>query len=134
MMMLLIHIDLKDRGREHEVVNFLIEDGHANVRQACEIISNTRQTKHSFLKLGNYGCGGKLNNPILQAADLLAYGTCQYVSTGRSLMYQRVARNAQARQFLRLECTSEIIEKIKSEINASFERRHELHLREHLQK
>jgi len=130
MMMLLIYIDLKERKREHEVVNFLIEDGN-HVGQAYEIISKVPHTKEAFLNLGTLTRGGKLNNPILQAADLLAYGCCQYVSTGQSRVYmQLVARHAQ--QFPRLECSEKIIEMIQRDINANFERRRELRLRERI--
>jgi hypothetical protein len=128
MLMLLIYFDLEARKREHEVVNFLLEDGHANVVQAEEIIRGAGHTKAPFLNVGSCGRGGKLNNPILQSADLLAYGNCQYVSTGDSQIYrQLVGRTSD--QFFRFACDKSLIEQIKRDINDTFERRRELRLK-----
>src|SRR6202021_3460659 len=73
MLMLLVYMHLSERGKEDQVVNFLIEDGHSNIGQAMEIIGKSVHSKNTFIRLGSLEKGGKLNNPILQAADLLAY-------------------------------------------------------------
>jgi hypothetical protein len=128
MLMLLIYQDLEDRKRTHEIVNFLLEDGHPNANQALDIISGVGNTKRPFLNLGTFGRGGKLNNPSLQAADLLAYGNCQFVSNGDSRIYRQLVGRTEKR-FFRLECNRDLVDLIKQEINSNFDRRRELRLK-----
>jgi hypothetical protein len=125
MLFLRIHLQLKSWKAEHETVNILIEDGHANVRQACEIISKDKTVEGPLFKLGTYGCGPKTNNPILQAADLLAYSRCQSLAVGNSKMHSQLI-NAGAVKFLDLDCDAELIKVMERDMSAELVRRRQL--------
>jgi Protein of unknown function (DUF3800) len=126
MLMILISIDLQKRNRLHESVNILIEEG-PHVRQACEIIGKAKGNKNAFIRVATYGCGGKKDNPILQAADLLAYGCCEYLSTGKSRMYTNLA-GPEPQRFPCLPFNAELIEMLKRDISANIELRSKLRL------
>jgi hypothetical protein len=127
MLMLQVYFDLEKRKREHEIVNFLLEDGHPNVSQGLDIARRAGQTKNPFLKVGTCGLRGKVNNPILQSADRLAYGACQFISTGDSRIYRQLVGRTNG-QFTRFACDRSLVETIKREIDSTFQRRRELRI------
>jgi hypothetical protein len=51
----------------------LIEGGHKNASQAIETLRSQIGDDKAFLRIKSCGIGGKVDNPILQAADMLAY-------------------------------------------------------------
>jgi len=122
MLWLSIHLYLKSRKAEHEVVNILIEDGHTNVRQAFEMISKAKGMTDPVFKLGTYECGPKQNNPILQAADLLAYSCCQRLSSGASRMYSQLT-SATPKKFTVLNCNTELIKVMERTLSEELVRR-----------
>ncbi len=126
MLMILIHLDLEDRKRAHEGVNILVEDG-PHVYQALEIIDKAKGNENAFIRVVTSGHGPKKDNPILQAADLLAYGSCQYLSTGESRIYSGLVRPKPER-FPWLHCNTELVEMVKRDINADIQRRRDLHI------
>jgi hypothetical protein len=131
LLFIMIHFHLRKRDALHEPVNVLIEDGHKNSRQIIEIIQNGKKKKGGFISIGTYGLGGKMGNPILQAADLLAYGSCQALATGGLLSQgdQRVLSPGDSKAFARLIADTPIpfivlpwspsvIEAIKKDVDA----------------
>jgi hypothetical protein len=131
LMFIMIHFYLRKRSALQEPVNILIEDGHKNSKQIIEIIQNGKRKKGGFIKIGAYGLGGKIGNPILQAADLLAYGSCQALATGglETQGDQRVLSQGDSKAFARLIADSPIpfivspwspsvIEAIKEDLDA----------------
>lgn len=133
MLILGIYRDLLQRKQLHETVNVLIEDGHKNLNQILEMLSKSMGQPDALIKLGNYGEGRKLGNPILQAADLLAYGSCQQFSSGKSAgirnseMFTKLASKDPAK-FPTVFCNEALIVSIKEGIDGSFARRRELRL------
>ena len=117
LLFILIHFDLRKRNRLHETVNLLIEDGHANSRQILEIVSKAQGRKDYWVNLGTYGLGGKVGNPVLQAADMLAYGSCQHHSKGESRIYKQLVYHAPI-PFATLPWNKSCIESIKKDIEA----------------
>lgn len=104
LMFIMIHFHLRKRGALHEPVNILIEDGHKNSNQIIEIIQKGKNKKGGFINIGSYGLAGKIGNPILQAADLLAYGSCQALATGGLVTHlsRRVLSQGDSKAFARL--------------------------------
>ena len=54
------------------------------------------------MKIGTYGLGRKKDNAILQAADLLAFGACEFHIKGESDFGARIAPFRYRRRFLEL--------------------------------
>lgn len=127
-LMMWIYADLKKRNRLHEDVNVLIEDG-SHVRQAHEIFTKAKDKGKMYFNLSSWGLGGK-NNPILQAADLLAYGCCQYVSNGDSVMYRQLANTGSPR-FMHLLCNADWIDSIKMGVEAEIQQKREFRIAKH---
>lgn len=134
MLILGIHRDLLHRKQLHETVNVLIEDGHKNLDQILEMLSKSIGKSDALIKIGNYGKGPKLGNPILQAADMLAYGSCQQFSSGKNVtirkseMFAKLASKDPSR-FPTVFCNEALIASIKEGIDGSFARRRELRLK-----
>jgi len=84
-LMLTILVELTRQKRANQPVNILIEDGHKNAQQAIGFIRAKKKRNSAMgIRLGSYGLGGKRDNPILQAADLLAFGVCEFHTKGNS--------------------------------------------------
>lgn len=124
MLFALIGTTLKDRQRGHEGANMLLEAGHANAEQACEIASKAIDSDDAFLRLITCAKGGKKDNPILQAADLFAYGLCQWLARGDSQMFRQLLRRSPER-FQWAELDNGVIEVVKSDIEAHLQRSRE---------
>ncbi|MGI0134574.1 MAG: DUF3800 domain-containing protein [Candidatus Micrarchaeaceae archaeon] len=120
-MMMLIHVDLKNRGRDHEYANILIEQG-THIHQALEIIDKSRNSGHGFVKVASVGHGPKAYNPILQAADLLAYAWGENLSTGKSRMLTDVAMKRPDR-FPCLPINDKLVKDLKQDIDADIKKR-----------
>jgi hypothetical protein len=132
-LVILIRLELEKeekegRCRKDEPVNVLIEDGHRNTRQAFEILSKGIGEDAGFLRMKSVGIGGKKDNPILQAADLIAYGCCQEMSRGVSKTLSKLV-GAKPEKFKLLRADAGTIELIKRDIHADFKRRRELRLK-----
>lgn len=93
MLLTLTRIHLVATRCIHEEINILIEDGHKNAQQAIDLVKRGREKPGTVLKIKSYGLGGKVGNPILQAADLTAYGLSQMLSTGASVMHDALYAN-----------------------------------------
>jgi len=135
MLIILVHFELKEseeKGRSHknELANVLIEGGHKNTQQAFEIISKAVGKvgdDSAFIRVKSVGVGGKKDNPILQAADLLAYGWCQRISMGKSQMLDKLAgAGAPPEKFKALDLSVELVEMLKRDIDAHAQRRNDL--------
>jgi hypothetical protein len=124
LLMIIASFDLVKRDRIHEYVNVLIECGHANTQQAYEILSKAVDKTDFWVRLKTCGLGGKVGNPILQAADLLAYGSCQQHSNPNeeSEMYKKLVYDSPV-PFITLPWNKSCIESITKDINGFIERR-----------
>jgi len=70
--------------------NVLIEDGHKHAAQAIQTLHDTKEAGMAFAvpsKILTIGVGSKLDHPILQAADMLAYSEWQKMSAGDLTIY-----------------------------------------------
>lgn len=90
LLLIVIHNDLQRQKRGHEIANILLEGG-PHVHQALEVIEKTKGSNFAFIRIAASGCGPKLNNPLLQAADILAYGWGEYLVSERSEMLDAIA-------------------------------------------
>jgi len=114
--MAMIFLELDWCGRLDQPVNVLIENGHANAKQAILLIDQ-KQKKHSpeGLQINTYGLGGKIGNPILQAADMLAYGVREYHTKGESYFAGGISRASQKGQLIELPWDKSSIDAVRQE-------------------
>jgi hypothetical protein len=80
-LMLYVHLVMASFGLGDEI-NVLIEDGHKNAGQALDILQRMKKARdlgHNRIPLRvlTAGLGSKIDNPILQAADMLGYSEWQ---------------------------------------------------------
>jgi hypothetical protein len=100
-LMVVILVELIRQRRQNQPINILIEDGHANSKQAIGFIERKKKLNNpKGLKVGSHGLGGKRDNPILQAADLLAFGICEFHTKGESDFASRIAPFKYRKRFI----------------------------------
>lgn len=71
-------------------VHILIEDGHKNSDQAAGILKDMQKANghpDALFNIMTVGTGCKKDSPLLQSADMLAYGEWQKLSNGRQEIY-----------------------------------------------
>jgi hypothetical protein len=124
-----MHLHLNETGKLSQVVNILIEDGHANANAAINHFRESKESESVVLNYGSYSLGGKIGNPILQAADLVAYGSCQIAGGMNSSILDELL-NMEKLPIVRIPC-NKFIEKIKPVVVEYFNR-HKLGLIERL--
>lgn len=114
MLMIMILRKLHLQGRHNQPVNILIEDGHKNAQQAIGFIQDKLKRGPKGLKIGSYGLGGKKDNPILQAADMLAFGLCEDRAKGYSEFAARLASIKMKGRFFELPWDRSSVEAVKT--------------------
>jgi hypothetical protein len=121
-MMIEVHRDLWARKRTHESANFLLEEG-PHIYQAMDLLENkNKDNPEAFVKINSVGKGSKQGNPILQAADLLAFGWGEYLKKKRSTMLSKIAAH-RPRRFPIITWRKDMIEELVNGINADLESR-----------
>lgn len=116
MLMVSILVELT-RQRRKQPINILIEDGHANAKQAIGFIEEKRsRDPRKGLTVASYALVGKTKDPILQAADLLAYGVCEFHTRGYSDFMCRLAPAKYRRRFLTLPLDRSTVDAAKTDI------------------
>jgi hypothetical protein len=96
----MILAELVKQGKANQPVNLLIEDGHANADQAMGFIKRKRELNaKKGLRVETYSKGGKKDNPFLQAADVLAFGVCEFHAKGHSDFAARLATPKYRKRF-----------------------------------
>jgi hypothetical protein len=100
----------------HQAINILIEDGHRNANQAIEQISIWGQKPGAVLKISSCGLGDKKSHPILQAADLIAYGWWQFKSGTDPRMFSALRVGAPRLPAMFLPWDKSSIEAIKGDV------------------
>jgi hypothetical protein len=110
---------LANTSSTHEDINILIEDGHRNSRQAIEQISDWKKKPGTILKVRSHGLGDKRNYPILQAADLAAYGWWQFRAGGDASIFSAVKRGAPRLKAMMLPWSNRSIEAINEGVNTN---------------
>jgi len=117
LLMTMILAELLRQKRHNQPVNVLIEDGHVNAEQVIGFIHDKKKLDSSKgLRIGTYGLGGKRDNPILQAADLLAFAACELANTGESDMFACLAAPKVRNRFLTLPWDKSSVEAAVSDI------------------
>jgi hypothetical protein len=114
-LMMCIFVELLKQKRENQPVNILIEDGHKNSQQAIGFIAEKKK-RTGGLTVGSYGLGGKKDNPILQAADMLAFGVCEFHSKGQSDFAARLTPPEAHKRVLELPWNKSSADAVKSDI------------------
>jgi hypothetical protein len=123
MLMMSILVKLTTDGKSTQPVNILIEEGHPNCGQAMGFIEHKKKlNSNKGLRVKTYGKGGKKDNPILQAADMLAFGVNEYHSKGESVFASRLASKKGKNRFFELKSDQSSIEAVTSDIRGNQER------------
>jgi hypothetical protein len=77
-------------------VNIIIEDGHKNAGGAVLLLNRWKEAPYlenlEGLKILSVGLGSKIDHPILQAADMLAYCKHQHLINGDRAIYDALHR------------------------------------------
>jgi hypothetical protein len=74
-----ISLHLPKIQRNKECFNVLLEEGHQNAAQTLEHLRRMKEiAAPRILNICDYGLGGKKQNPVLQAADMLAYSSYEH--------------------------------------------------------
>ena len=90
LLVVLIWIELKKRDSAHEKANIFIEDG-GHIKQALQLIEKTKGHQFAHVHVSTVSPVGKIANPIVQAADMIAYGWSQYLETRESAFLWHIA-------------------------------------------
>jgi hypothetical protein len=115
-LMVTIYMRLLHLKKANQPVNILIEDGHRNAQQAIGFIKEKKERGPGGLTVETYGLGGKKDNPILQAADMLAFGVCEAHTKGHSDFASRLAPPRLLGRFLELPWNKSAVEAVKEDI------------------
>lgn len=90
MLILAVYVHL-GRSNLRSDINILVEDGHRNSAQAVLLLNKWKTAppvKHlPNLRILTAGLGSKVDHPILQSADMLAYSKYQHVKNGDRVIY-----------------------------------------------
>jgi hypothetical protein len=114
-LMVSIYVRLLERHMENQPINILIEDGHKNAQQAMVFIAE-KNKRAGGMRVNSYGLGGKKNNPILQAADMLAFGVCEFHTKGSSDFAARLSRVKDRRYVYELPWDKTAVQAVKDDI------------------
>ena len=93
-LILMTYLLMKQRGIRTEF-NILIENGHRNAMQAVQILDRYKVPQPvpvPDFKILSVGLGSKVDHPILQAADMLAYCKHQQHTHGDTEIYKALHR------------------------------------------
>jgi hypothetical protein len=121
-LMIEIHRDLWQRKQTAEPVNILLERG-PHIYQAMTLLKENNQgNPEAFVKINSVGEGVKCGNPILQAADLLAYGWGEYLKNKHSIMLSKIAAH-RPKRFPIITWRKDMIEELVKGINEDIEHR-----------
>ena len=115
-LMVTIYMRLLKLGRANQPINILIEDGHKNAQQAIGFVKEKTERGPGGLTVEAYGLGGKKDNPILQAADLLAFGICEAHTKGHSDFASRLAPATLLGKFLELPWNKSAVQSVQGDI------------------
>ncbi len=112
---------LDELGRSQERINVVLEGGHRNVFQVLE------QLHRPGGNFASIGVAPKEDQPVLQAADLLAYSTSDHLfqsENGKSYLFERV--RATNKPVFLVHCIREYIQQFRAEVADYFQRRAEV--------
>lgn len=119
LLLTMTRLHLGNLGDTHQSINILIEDGHRNSKQAIELISKFKDRPGTILKVASHGLGEKKGHPILQAADLTAYGWWQYVTGGETSIFSELKTGAPRLMAMWLPWDRRSIEAVKEGVDAN---------------
>lgn len=113
-----LYVCLHRSNRAKEPINVLLERGHVNEQQALGMLDDYEGS----LNIHTRGSGKKIGNPALQAADLLAYATCESLRGEHSKIREKLLSNPRPGHY-ELNCNGKIVELMKSTVEAVHARR-----------
>src|SRR5262249_34043201 len=90
-------------------------DGHKNSKQAIGFIAE-KMKRSGGLQVNSYGLRGKRDNPILQAADMLAFGVCEFHAKGGSDFAARLSSHKGRKRIWELPWDKSAGEGVKDDI------------------
>lgn len=100
---------LEDWRLGNERVNILIESGHRNAAQVVEQLARLTE-ENEFLNVNEVSTASKKGNPILQSADMLAYGEWENMKGRASEVYDALHIDRGTYQAVWFDCSQELIE------------------------
>lgn len=116
-LMMLVLLELTKLKKQNQPVNILIEQGHRNCGQAIGFIRHKKQLNSAKgLRIGNFGVGDKREYPLLQAADLIAFGMCEFEVKGESDFAARAVPRKYRNRFLTLPWSRSAVDALKEDI------------------
>jgi hypothetical protein len=107
-------------GASNERVNVIIERGHRNCEQLVQQLRSIQGQEGHRLKINFAGSAPKKGNPILQVADMLAYGFWSGVDSD---IYKAVHVDSGTYQSFTLRCREDLINRTFDDIRAAVARR-----------
>jgi hypothetical protein len=117
LMLVVLRLHLEAKKATHEGINILIEEGHKNSRQAIDQIVSWKSRPGTVLKITSEGLGNKRDNPILQAADMVAYGWWQFKSTKDKRIFRAVKHSSPRLMAAFLPWSPRCIEAVKEGVD-----------------
>lgn len=109
---------LERERRAGEAVNILIEGGHPNANQALEMMREFSTFEDRPLNIRNYGLGPKEGQPTLQAADMLAYASCEDFCT-KSRLVDRLIAGKRITHFW-INCNTEVVDMMQDTVRSYY--------------
>jgi hypothetical protein len=70
----------------------------------------------------SFGSGPKNGNPVLQAADLLGFGTCEQLRGDKSRILGKLLSNRRP-EYFDIDCNAQIVEAMKETVAGYFAKR-----------
>lgn len=94
LMLVMLRLHLESHRSTNEQINILIEEGHKNCQQAIDQIISWKRRPGTVLQVASAGLGCKRDHPILQAADMVAYGWWQFKGCEDKRIFSAVKRGS----------------------------------------
>lgn len=117
LMLVILRLHLELSRSTHEGINILIEEGHNNSRQAIDQIVIWKMRPGAVLKIVSEGLGNKIDNPILQASDMVAYGWWQFKCSEDKRIFSAIKRGAPGLMAAFLPWSPRCIEAVKEGVD-----------------
>jgi len=120
-----LRLHLERNGATHEEINILIEEGHPNSNQAIDQIVSWKRRPGAVLRITSERLGNKIDNPILQAADMVAYGWWQFKACEDKRIFSAVKRGSPKLMAAFLPWSPRCIEAVKEGVDLHKQLRNE---------
>jgi hypothetical protein len=120
----LAYVALTREKRSSEGINILVAKGHRNLAQATQRLEEFRLHNKVVVPVKTWSCGEMSDHPTLQAADVLAYASWQWISNRYGDIFHAIRPRSGSRYRVHfLQCDSELIDQLKHGWNETIEKK-----------